>query len=351
MKKALKIIWKISVSLAALLLGLWILIQTPGVQTFVARKVTASLEKKLGGRIEFSKIHFKPFNALVLKDFALIDENPPVTLSGETLDTLAKAKSLSASFSLKGLFKKEGIHLGKVSMEDASFTLVLEPDGINIMRFFPKGSKEKDEDKEMGKVFDARRVQLEDFRFRMVNIRKQRPEKEYGIDWNNMDISIRSLQAHDLSLADGYMKGVLDNLVMDEKSGYHVSSLSGNTTVGHGRTVIKDLHLKDSWSDINMSEFALGYRDTKAFGDFLDEVRISGSVRKSRIDFKSLSYFAPSLRKMDFSSGITMSETDTVSAPIVEYLKPKAFILSRTTAVSGGSDSRTGTSGSAHAHL
>ena len=310
MKKALKIIWKISVSLAALLLGLWILIQTPGVQTFAARKVTASLEKNLGGRIEFSKIHFKPFNALVLKDFALIDENPPVTASGETLDTLAKAKSLSASFSLKGLFKKEGIHLGKVSLEDASFTLVIEPDGTNISRFFPKGSKEKDDDKEMGNLFDARRVQLEDFRFRMVNTKKQRPAKDYGIDWFDLDILVSSLNAHDLSLADGYMKGVLDNLVMYEKSGYHVSSLSGSTTVGHGRTEIKDLHIKDSWSDISMSEFALGYRDTKAFGEFLDEVRISGSIRKSRIDFKSLSYFSPSLRKMDVCFDVDRADVD-----------------------------------------
>ena len=310
MKKALKIIWKISVSLAALLIGIWILIQTPGVQTYVARKVTASMEKKLGGRVEFSKIHFKPFNGLVLKDFALIDENPPVTESGEILDTLAKAKSIVTTFSLKGLFKKEGIHLGRVSVKDASFTLAIEPDGLNITRFFPSGSKEKEEDKEMGRLFDARRVNVEDFRFRMVNTRNPGNAKDYGIDWKDMDILISSLHAHDLSLADGYMKGDVEDLVMDEKSGYHVSSLSGKTCVGHGRTVIEDLHLRDTWSDISMSEFSLGYNNSKSFGNFLDEVRIAGSVKRSRIDFKSLSYFAPALRKMDIRFDVEKAEVD-----------------------------------------
>ena len=37
----------------------------------MTRKVVASLEGVLNGRIEISKIHLRPFNALVLKDVAV----------------------------------------------------------------------------------------------------------------------------------------------------------------------------------------------------------------------------------------------------------------------------------------
>ena len=126
MKKALKIFWTIVVAIAVLLFAAWLLIQLPGVQTFVAKKVASSLEDKFNGRIEFSKIHLKPFNALVVKDLRLIDDNPPVTPGGEVLDTLATAQSISMTFSLKGLFKKEGLHLGRVEVDNGSFTLVID---------------------------------------------------------------------------------------------------------------------------------------------------------------------------------------------------------------------------------
>ena len=141
MKKALKIFWTVIVVVAALLFAIWLLIQMPAVQTFVAKKVTATLEENMDGRIEFSKIHLKPFNALVIKDFRLIDENPPTTPSGEVLDTLASAGTLTATFSLKGLFKKEGLHLRRVALGNGSFTFVTEPDGSNIKRFFKTKKK------------------------------------------------------------------------------------------------------------------------------------------------------------------------------------------------------------------
>ena len=86
MRKALKITRSIIVTLAVILAAAWIVFQIPGVQTFITKRIVSSLEEKLGGKIEFSSIHLKPFNAIILKDFRLIDENPPMTPYGEVLD-------------------------------------------------------------------------------------------------------------------------------------------------------------------------------------------------------------------------------------------------------------------------
>ena len=300
MKKGLKILWNVLVAIALLLLALWLLIQMPAVQTFVAKRVTSSLEKDINGRIEFSKIHLKPFNALVIKDLYLIDEMS---------DTLAGAKSIGVTFSLKGLLKKEGIHLGKVSVEDGSFTLVLDSLGTNITKFFGKGNKD-DSKKEMGNLFDARKVQVNGFRFRLKNLKSNHPPKNYGISWSDMDIRIHSLSAHNLSLAEGYMKGTVDDLTATEKSGYRIQSLSGKTTVGHGKALIENLRLTDPWSDIGMDEFSLNYEDVHSFSNFIDEVRITGDVRDSKVDFKSLSYFAPALKDMGIRFNVKRGDVD-----------------------------------------
>lgn len=310
MRKALKILRNIIVALAVILAAAWIIFQIPGVQTFLTKRVVSVLESKLGGKIEFSSVHLKPFNTIILKDFRLIDDNPLTTSYGEVLDTVAKAGSVTASFSLKGLFKNEGLHLGRVSVTDGAFTFVSEPGGSNLKRVFPPSGKEPKPEKEMGELFDASKVQVEGFRFRYINLRREHPAKQYGIDWADMDVTVKRLEAHDLSLAGGYMKGIVDELEATEKSGYHITSLSGNTTVGGGRTLIEDLKLKDSWSDIKMKEFAMSYEGIDSFNNFIDEVRITGDVLPSKVNFKSLSYFAPALKDMSVSFDIHKADVD-----------------------------------------
>lgn len=313
MRKALKILRGIIVTTAVLLFAAWVLIQMPGVQTFVAKRVTEALEDKFNGKIEFSKIHLKPFNAIVLKDVKLLDADPPVTPSGESLDVLAGAKSITATFSIKGLFSKEGLHLGRVTVSEGSFTLAMDERGSNIARMFNTSPKEK-EKKEMGRVFDAGKVEIDDFRFRLVNLKHQFSDKEGSIDWSDLDVLVHELEASDLDLSRGFMKGNLENLSATEKSGYHINSLSGETTVGGGSAVVENLKLKDSWSDIRMDEFILGYGDIQAFNDFMDKVRLRGDIRNSVVDFKSLGYFASALKPMTARFNIKKADVDgTVS--------------------------------------
>ena len=315
MRKALKIIRYVAVTLALLLLAVWLLIQTPAAQTFVARRVTKALEENINGKIEFSKIHLKPFNALVLKDVRLIDEDPPITSSGEVLDTLANAGSVTATFSIKGLFRKEGAHLSKVSVSDASLTFVAEENGNNIKRIFGLSAKGKDkEKKEMGRVFDARKTRVEGFRFRFVNLRRPKPSVDGVINWSDLDITVHDLEANDLSLAEGYMRGEVEDLSATERSGYHIASLKGRVSVGGGAAIVEDLRLADGRSDIRMDEFFLRYGNMEAFGDFLEKVRIGGSIRKSVLDFQSLGHYARALKPMSIKLNIARGDVDgTVS--------------------------------------
>ncbi len=58
---------------------------------------------------------------------------------------------------------------------------------------------------------------------------------------------------------------------------------------------MRNLHIKDKWSDISMNEYAMEYAGVSSFSNYIEEVVMTGNAFNSRVDMKSISYFAPSL--------------------------------------------------------
>ncbi|MCQ2163319.1 MAG: hypothetical protein MJY86_08590, partial [Bacteroidales bacterium] len=76
MNSVVKIVGKVVAAIAALLFVVWMSLQTPAAQTLLTRKVADMVTKDSGMHVSFSKIHFRPFNAIVLKDLAVLDDDP-----------------------------------------------------------------------------------------------------------------------------------------------------------------------------------------------------------------------------------------------------------------------------------
>lgn len=297
---------------AALLFAGWILIQTPAVQTFAARKAVESLGAIFNGRIEFSKAHIKPFSALVIKDLVVLDNEPGLDWDGERLDTVAKAGSIVATFSIKGLRNDGTLHIKRLNVSDGAFTLAKDGRGGNIGRLINKPPKQK-ESQPLSLKIEADRVRIKNFRFRLVNTANDVPLKEYGIDWKNLDLTASDLQARGLRYSDGVVSGSMENLSATERSGYEILAMSGNTTVGKGKTSVTDLHILDKWSDISMAEYSMEYDSVASFSNYIEEVVMTGGIVNSRVDFKSISYFAPALLRM--KSVIDLRKAD-VKGPV-----------------------------------
>ena len=282
---------------ASLFFACWILLQTPAVQTFMAKEVVASLENTLNGRIEFSKIHIRPFSALALKDVTLLDNEPGTDWQGHRLDTVARAGSIVTTFSLKGLRNDGVIHIKRISIKDGLFVLEKDERGSNIGRFAGKPEEHK-EKKPFRIKLEADRVQFKDFRFRLVNRTGTDSLRYYGIDWKNLDATVNSLLAHDIAFDGERITGTVEDLQVSERSGYRILSMSGKATVESGRTSVRDLRLQDGWSEISMNEYVMEYSGTSSFSRYMEEVMMTADALKGRVDMKSVSYFAPSLRRM-----------------------------------------------------
>ncbi len=313
-RKFWKILKTVLVTLLILTFTTAIALQSPAVQTFLVQSVTKYLSPYLDGDIQIEKIHFRPFNTILLKNVAILDKHPYVPEEGEKTDTLFHARYIAASCDLKGLLKGELLHFGYARVTDGSMTLVVEPYGkdstkMNLNRIFQikPSNKPKQEPKD---IFEIGKVKIDNFRFRMKNFnpvtlrhKALKPYVPETIDWSDLDVKNIQLKGHDLSMKKGVVAGVVESLSFREKSGYVVHHIEGSTQVGNGKTLIEDLTLQDDWSDLHIPHLAFQYKNTKSWSNFEEEVHIDGTVaRPTVLNLHSISYFAGALKKMSFTS-------------------------------------------------
>ena len=268
-------------------------VQLPRIQQELASKALVRLESAIDGRLEVGEILIQPFNAVMLKDVNIIDNNPlkETPLPGwEPVDTLFHADIITATLKLSNLIKTEGLHLGRVTLDGGSMHLVIE-DGeypTNLARIFRIVEKEH-ERIEKGNIFDASKIRVKDFRYRMSDAAKpHRPNDGSFINWQDLDLRAQ-LRGHSLRLSKSRVSGVVDNLTAVEKCGYRISRASGRARVGMGKTEITNLHLTDLWSDLRIESYTMNYDYSKAFSKYISDVKMGLKIRKGSIlSFKSM---------------------------------------------------------------
>ena len=137
MKKALRISAWVLALLLLLLLGAVVAIQSPTVQTALARKVAAKVNAGIDGELTIGRVQVLPFKTLILRDVVLTDNDPLSTSFFEPRDTVARVGIATVSVSLKGLTGKKPITLDKVIVRDGKLNLVTEGHHLsNLKRIF-----------------------------------------------------------------------------------------------------------------------------------------------------------------------------------------------------------------------
>ena len=307
-KRALKIIWLIFVSISSVLFAGALVLQLPQIQTCIADKVVHTLSESLNGTITFEKIHFKPFTTLVLKNTLIIDKDPvldPIDSTIAPTDTFFRAEYIIAKVSLEGLLDKESIKIDRVYVGNAQMNLVLEDykgpragkDSFdNLSRIFRIEKSDQKRPINPKEIFHIKDVRIEDMGFALLNKSSDKTAYYGEINWNDLDIKDINLSASDLRFKDGVMYGTADQLSFREKTGFTAVEMSGDTRVGRGKTIIENLEIKDEWSDLHLPVFMMSYSGIKAFSDFIQLVKLDAEITESLLDFRTIVYFAPQLK-------------------------------------------------------
>ena len=293
-----------TVSVIAFLFAASLTLQLPQVQTFIAERVVRNLSEKIDGEITFEKIHLRPFTTFILKNALITDKNPVRdSLTGAQVDTFFRARYVIARFSLDGLFKKEGVHLDKVFINNAQMNLVLEDNadttegdrsGESLTRILgiKKNGTPTYSEKEL---FHIKNVEIHNMGFHMFNHKREKIRYDGGINWNDLDVRSIDLKARGLMFKGGIMSGTLDDLNFVEKSGWECRCISGNARVGRGKAIVENLRIQDLWSDICLPLYKMTFKSSKDFAEYIEKVRMDAEIAPSDLDFRTLTYFAPQL--------------------------------------------------------
>ena len=252
MKKILKIAGYVVGLLLVLLLLLLIVLQSPKAQTMAARKIIGMLDGVIDGDISIGKVHIRPFDAVVLKDVALVDRAPYAAEGEAPLDTFARARYITVRIRPATLLRQGVIDLTEAYVEDGYFVLSNEPDGQgNLKRIFRQGQKPPKEPKEPDdkEILRVGRVEINGFRFRLRNYNSTREVPADAIDWADLDVSDIHLKGRKLRMHGKVVEGIADELSFREKSGMTIHKMSGEARVGDGLTQIKNLVIRDLFSD------------------------------------------------------------------------------------------------------
>lgn len=316
-KRALKIFWLTIVSICVFFTAVALILQVPQVQTFIVRKAVNVISDKIDGDISFEKIHFQPFRTLLIKNVTIIDRNPVYDAADSSkarVDTFFRAEYITAKLSFDELTKHQGIHLRSVVIENAQMNLVLEnnPNALkggktsidNLSRIF-RIKKPENPKKSEKEIFHIKEVELRNMGFSMKNFTTDKIPYKGGICWDDLDVMDIDLRARELQFKAGIMYGTAEHLAFSEKSGYRMEHMSGTAKVGRGKTIVEDLIIDDPWSELRLPLYMMSYDNVKAFSDFISRVRLDAVIDDSKLNFKTLSYFAPELEGNNLKAAVS----------------------------------------------
>lgn len=324
------------------IMGCLLAVQTPQVQTKLSEKAIEKLTEAMSAGIECDTLSIMPSGALLIKGLRIIDRSPFVlsdsavlafckdscylqtpgktSNAGEAsrdstqapkIDTLLSVQTLSATFSLRSLLSKRGIHLGKVLMDGAYFHLVSEDNPYfsnlsRVLNLLPDNSPQEPG----GNILNASRVIVRNFHYRLEGktpmLRKvsydlhQRYLQQLGkagaiqnrsMDYTDLDLHA-NIKARALRVSGGRVYGIVDELNAREKSGYSITNLKGRCAIGRGKALIENIHLVDPWSDIKFDNYSMTFSHISDFSHYIHKVLMESQIRGGTFGRESLYYYS-----------------------------------------------------------
>lgn len=297
--KAYKITAAVIGALFLLLLAAGLSVQLPGIQTALARKLVGKLESGIDAKLSIGGIRVLPSGVMQIKDLVIIDTEPafdPMPERGhQPVDTFFRAGTITATFTLKGLISQEGVHLGRVTLDDAMIHITDEPQlgrGSNIKAIFnTKGPKEVPV--ETGDIFDIRKIKASDVECFLTLYRKKKNNwDEDGIHVGNLHAMAQMLEGHGVKFTKGRLHATLDKMRWKERCGLDIDEMSGRCVVGMGQTLVEDFHIKDRTSEVNINKFTMDYPNTLAFREFMTKVSMNLDLGRSTMSAETFSILA-----------------------------------------------------------
>ncbi|MFI5162535.1 MAG: translocation/assembly module TamB domain-containing protein [Sphingobacteriales bacterium] len=300
-KKLLKIALGIVLVVLLLLSIVLLVFQYKPVQTWAAKKVAASLSKKLHTKVYIGGLYLKPFTSVMLDSLYVLDKNKDTILSTPELEVAIN------SFTIPGSIKKHLLDLRLIQLDNASVYLKKQKDGKSNLDFIidyfnspPDSTKKKTPSKPWTVKFE--KIVINNMHFRYKNQKVDTLMKQVNFD--DVDVHNFSTVIGNMDVTHHLFKGDISSLTLKEaKSGFYLKNLAGHATVDTNQVLVTNMHLQTDHSNLR-NYFRMKFKSFDDFNDVEDKVYMDGDFKNSQISSSDIAYFTDGLDKTKFDLGL-----------------------------------------------
>ncbi len=294
MGKVIKIILSFlsALILAAILLpvSLSLLLNLSGVQNYVGHRAAEWLGNRLETRVTLDRLQLKLFNRVSITGLYLEDYHQ---------DTLFYADRLTVP--IRNIdFVSGQISLGEVELERPKFYLMQDSTGTtNLKQILLKVKRKKPKEKKNLFRLRASGLTIRDMAFK--HLKRDWIDRHGAVNFTDLDVQDFNLRVHHVSVINDSIHLDIDSLRLKEKSGLVIRNLStGHFSISGSRMYFDRLSLDTPDSQVAMNYFEMEYGPRwQALKNFVEEVTLRGEIVDSRVSFRTIAYFAPSLKRWE----------------------------------------------------
>lgn len=275
-----------------------LLFQYKPVQTWAAKKATAYLTEELKTKVDIKSLYIKPFSAVVLEDFYILDKQK---------DTLLNTPKLTVDingFSIISSIKNRKLDLSLIQLDNGSVYLKKQKDSSSNLKFLTDFFSSPDTVKTKGKPWTIifEKIAINNLHFRYKNFLVDTLLKQVNFD--DIDVKNFSTVVTDMDIANHLFKGKVSHLTFHEKSGFYLKNLSGNATVDTNQILVQNMHVQTAHSDLK-NYFRMKFKSFDDLSDHIeDRVYMDGDFKTSRIASSDIAYFTDGLDGVKFDLGV-----------------------------------------------
>jgi len=286
-KKILKITGIFILSVLAIPLLVFLLLQTNRVQNYATQKIASILGSKAGTEISVGYVSIDFLNRVVLKDVLIKDwRKDTLIYSKKTVvgisDISYKKKYIALS---KVEFEKAYVHLYSDSLKNMNITYIID----NLTDTADTASSRW--------IIMFKQVGLKNSAFRLDDYYKTK--QDTGVNFSDMFLDSLNIRIKNMMISNGKLYCNINKLCFQEQSGFRLKSLTGKMTIKSSCLHFDNLKIETDRSNI---EAYMLYFDFAKFGDFKyieNKVDIDAKIKKSSCSMADISMFATSLYGMN----------------------------------------------------
>lgn len=262
---------------------LFILFNSPAVQTYITQKIAKYMSNRLKTEFSVGSVNIGFFNNIELRDVLIRD------LKKDTLAFVGKASVSISDFSLSGQI----VFIRKIEIQDPVVNLYL--DSLNKMNysFLAEAFGGKDSSESSPWRIFIKKLAVDNCRF---TYRKYNSvAKDLGINYSDIGLSGLNLEIDRARFFEDSVLFTINNLRFNEKSGFELKYLGSDVTIDTNGVMFKRLVIKTPSSRINAARFAFLMKSTRALDDFTNKVKMNAELKPSLIGAADLSFFTESI--------------------------------------------------------